>query len=158
ADVPALREAESERHRLLEAVVALLDRAAAARPLALVLDDLQWADRPTLLLLRHLLRAPGRSPVCVLASYRHTEVDEDHALRQLTAGLHRERRFDRIELAGLDERETEALVCSRLERVAPGFVRELRRLTDGNPFFIGELLRSLPDGSDPGPLRSGEVP
>src|SRR5262249_60674841 len=61
---------EQERYRLFESVCAFLVNAARATPLVLVLDDLHWADKPSLLLLRHLVRRLGESPLLLLGPSR----------------------------------------------------------------------------------------
>ena len=63
---PPVGEPETERYRLFEAVVGLLEAISSRAPILLVLDDLHWADRPTLLLLRHLARAPGPAHLLIL--------------------------------------------------------------------------------------------
>lgn len=141
---------EALRYRLFEAVVALLTRASRRWPLLLVLDDLHWADKPTLLLLRHLLRHPQLAHLLVLGTFRHVEVGREHPLVELLADLRRERRYDRLTLAGLDETDTQALVTDRLGiDVTPGFIRRLQEQTEGNVFFIEETLRALADSDMP---------
>ncbi|HEU0317093.1 MAG TPA: AAA family ATPase, partial [Solirubrobacteraceae bacterium] len=135
---------ESERFLLFEAVTRLVGRACRVRPLLLILDDLHWADKPTLLLLRHMMRLTDRARLMVLGVFRDVDVNADHPLVELVADLRWERRVERHALEGLDEAETDALVAERLEAQAtPGFVRGLRTQTEGNPFFIEEALRSL---------------
>ena len=138
------------RYRLFEAVVAVFCRASRRWPLLLVLDDLHWADKPTLLLLRHLLRHPELGRVLVVGTFRHVEVGRDHPLVDLLTDLRRERRYDRLMLGGLDEADAETLVADRLGMEAtPGFVRRLREQTEGNAFFIEETLRALVDSGVP---------
>jgi len=149
------QDPDSERYLLFEAVARLVDRAASRRPLLIVLDDLHWADKPTLLLLRHMLRLPGSSRLMVLGIFRDVEVDPEHPLVELIADMRRERRFERLALEGLDERETDELVAARLDASpSAGFVRGLRTQTEGNPFFIEEALRSLVESRA---VRSGVV-
>ncbi len=127
----------SERFVLFEAVARLLALASGTRPVLLVLDYLHWADKPTLLLVRHMLRLVGPSRLMLLGIFRDVDVADDHALTELIADLHREHRVERIVLDGLDERETDALVAARLAAHASGaFVRGLRMQTEGNPFFM----------------------
>ncbi len=146
---------DGERYTLFEAVARLVDRATRRRPLLIVLDDLHWADKPTLLLLRHMLRLSGLSRLMLLGIFRDVEVDPDHPLVELIADMRRERRFERLALEGLDESETDALVAARLDATASaGFVRGLRAQTEGNPFFIEEALRSLVEARA---VRSGAV-
>src|SRR6185369_10433802 len=85
---PAKADPDTERHRLHTAVSDLLDRVARRRPILLVIEDAQWADVPTLLLLRHLARAAG-GPVLLLATFRDAEVDMPEALAHALADLRR---------------------------------------------------------------------
>jgi DNA-binding SARP family transcriptional activator len=138
------------RYRLFEAVAALLTRASRTWPLLLVLDDLHWADKPTLLLLRHLLRHPELAHLLVVGTFRHVEVGRDHPLVDILTDLRRERRYDRLTLGGLDEAETQTLVVDRLGvEGTPSFVRRLREQTEGNAFFLEETLRALADSGLP---------
>ncbi len=147
-DAPETRE--SERYLLFEAIVALLSAGAATRPVLLVLDDLHWADKPTVLLLRQLLRAPAAS-VMVLATTRPDGLEADQPLSHLIADLHRQHdasRLERVLLDGLDEGETAALVSARDERpIDDEFVSLLHGETGGNPFFIEEAMLAL-SGAD----------
>ena len=125
---------EALRYRLFEAVVALLTRASRRWPLLLVLDDLHWAHKPTLLLLRHLLRHPHLARVLVAGAFRHVEVGREHPLVDLLADLRRERRYDRITLGGLDETDTRGVIADRLAiEVTPGFVPRLPRRRRATP-------------------------
>ena len=137
-------EDQTLRYRLFEAVTALLVAASRRSPLLLILDDLHWADKPTLLLLRHLLRHPRLTGLLVVGTFRHVEVGIDHPLVDLLNDLRRERRYDRLTLPGLDDDATQAFVADRLGRpVTPEFVRRLREQTEGNVFFIEETIRAL---------------
>jgi hypothetical protein len=137
-------EADTLRYRLFEAVTELLCIATRRSPLLLILDDLHWADKPTLLLLRHLLRDARLTHLLVVGTFRHVEVSREHPLLDLLANLRRERRYDRLTLTGLDDAATHALVTDRLGRPAsPEFVRRLREQTEGNAFFIEETIRAL---------------
>ncbi len=86
-DLPAaLRsDPETERYRLFDAVAVWLASASAQAPLLLVLDDLQWAAKPTLLLLRHVVRSPETARLLVIGTYRDTELDHDHPLLEILA-------------------------------------------------------------------------
>ena len=135
-------EPEAERYRLFEAVVGLLSSASQQAPILLVLDDLHWADRPTLLLLRHLARAPRPERLMVLIAFR-AEAATD-VLYDALAELSREGLSIQLDIAGLSERETAELVRLRAgERPSSAFTREIHRETEGNPFFVGEVIRNL---------------
>jgi DNA-binding SARP family transcriptional activator len=135
-------EGESGRYRAFEAARALVEGAAARRPALLVLDDLHWADRPTLLLLRHLGRMVERAPVLVLGTYRDTDVDRAHPLATTLADLRREHPVVTIPLAGLSEPEVADLL-GEAPGAGEGLVAALRARTSGNPFFLTELARDL---------------
>ena len=98
----------TERYRLFDAVSEVLDDIARDQPVLLVLDDLHWADKPTLLMLRQMVRAAGESPLLIVATIRDTE-RADGAGRHARE-LRREHFFERIELRGLDEDDATALI------------------------------------------------
>jgi DNA-binding SARP family transcriptional activator/tetratricopeptide (TPR) repeat protein len=138
------------RYRLFEAVASLLRTASARAPVLLILDDLHWADKPSLLLLRHLLRHQKLENVLIVGTFRRVEVGLDHPLLALLSDLRRERRYDRLTVAGLDEDATRALVADRLGRpVTAKFIRRLCRQTEGNAFFIEETIRALVESGLP---------
>ncbi len=140
---PMDSEPETERYRLFEAVVGLMSEISATAPVLLVLDDLQWADRPTLLLLRHLARAPNRGRVLVLGAYRGTEARMG-GLADALAELRRDRLVTQIDVPGLGESDTAELVRLRTgTQPATSFGRALHEETEGNPFFIEEIVRHL---------------
>lgn len=144
----ALVDRRTLRYQMFEAAVSVITRASAMRPLLLVLDDLQWADRLTLLLLRHVLRHAEGAPLLVLGTFRDVEVPRDHPLNDLMSNLRRERHYDQLRLAGLDETSTGALVADRLGIDSTRrFVQRLQQQTHGNPFFIEETLRALADAA-----------
>lgn len=133
---------ETMRYQVFEAVVSLLVRRSRDVPLLVVLDDLQWADQPTLLLMRHVLRRAEGARLLVLGTFR-----PDKSRQPLTgflADLRRERLYDRLNLVGLDEDGTRQLVADRAGiQTTSAFIDRLHRQTDGNPFFIEEILRAL---------------
>jgi len=142
AAAPAPGEPETQRYRLFEAMTGFFAGVAAGAPLLLVLDDFQWADKPTLLLLRHLLRSAADAPALVLAAYRDVEVSA--TLDDLLTEVRRDPQVERIELTGLNEDETTAIVAAGSSlRPRPGFVAQLHDRTGGNPLYIQELLRDL---------------
>ena len=140
---------EREQFRLFEAVASLLRAVADEHELILVLDDLQWADAPTLLLLRHVVRATEGSSLLILGTYRGTEVDEAHPLEQALAELRRARTLETIALPGLGDQEVAALISSQAGRSASAaVVQSIVDRTRGNPFFVEELLRDVGSEDD----------
>src|SRR3954465_73487 len=139
-------EADAQRFRFFDAVAALLAELGAEAPVVLVFDDLHWADRPTLQLLRHLVRAPAPRRVLYLGTYRESEISERHLLHELIGDLRREGTLRRLELSGLSEPEGGELVIALAAAPASqSFVRALAGETDGNPFFIEEVVRHIRD-------------
>ena len=140
-------DSDTERFLLFAAVVGLLDTMAKGQPVVLVLDDLQWADKGSLLLLRHLAAAEQAMRVLVLGTYRDSELAQTHPLTDTLAALHCLRGVSRIELAGLDNSEVvallEAAAGQSLDAAGVGLAHAVYRETDGNPFFVSELLRHL---------------
>ena len=145
---PGLRsDPETERYRLFDAVAAWLGAASGDQPLLLVLDDLHWAAKPTLLLLRHVSRSPEAPRLLMVCTYRDTELGHHHPLADLLADLRRQVGVERIELSGLDE----AAIITFLEEVGGHHLDEgnlamakaIHEGTEGNPFFVREVIRHL---------------
>jgi tetratricopeptide (TPR) repeat protein len=145
APEPRNTDGDTERYLLFSAVVGLLNAEQSQRPVVLLLDDIQWADTPTLLLLRHLVASDLRLRLTVIATFRSTELDDEHPLAKLLADLHREPDVTRVDLTGL-----EAEAVAELARDATGqeltgasmdAARALQRRTSGNAFFVTEMLR-----------------
>ena len=95
---PLAGDPEGARHRLFEAVAALLFEAAQERPVVLLLDDLHWADTATLLLLKYVARYPRAGRLMIVGSYRETDVAAQHPLAGVLADLARERLGERLAL------------------------------------------------------------
>jgi AAA ATPase domain len=157
---PTRADPETERYALFDAVVALLEAASADAPVVLILDDLHWAAKPTLLLLRHLLRFGDRARVQIVGTYRSTDLDRSHPLAAMLADLHRgagSGTANRLALSGLDEDDVSAYVTEagyNDEELA----RALASVTGGNPFFLIEALRHVDETGgvwDPTTLPQG---
>ena len=113
-------------------------------PCLLVLDDLHWSDRGTLLFLRHFVRSARAGSLLVVGLYRDTELGRQHPLADLLADLRRDRVSERISLNGLSLSETTALVEARTGHTPPErFAHQLYEETEGNPFFVEEVLNHL---------------
>ena len=141
---PAL-EPEQARFRLFTSITNFLKNAAQSQLLLLVLDDLHWADRSSLLLLEFLVREIQSSPLLVLGTYRDVEVSRRHPLAETLGSLIRERRFLRVQLPGLAEPEVEQLIQrAAVVRPPPGLSADIHQRTEGNPLFVTEIIRMLP--------------
>lgn len=137
-----------QRFRVFEAVADFLRTAGAAAGLMIVLDDVQWADPASLLLLTHLARDIAAAGVVLVATYRDTETGGREPLRQALAALAREPAVTRLRLVGLSEAEVGTLLAGVTGRQAPAdTTAAVSRRTQGNPFFVAELARLLADGA-----------
>ncbi|HVO24181.1 MAG TPA: protein kinase, partial [Candidatus Margulisiibacteriota bacterium] len=146
------QEPEAERYRLLEAVTSFLVNASKTAPILLVLDDIHWADKPSLILLQHLARRLPASRMLVVGTYRDIELDRRHPLSEVLGQLRRERLYERILLRGLDIDGVQALLAARAQLTAAGktevprpLAAALQEQTEGNPFFIEETILHLVD-------------
>ena len=148
---PIASDPRSEEHLLFEATASWLVELASAQRVVLVLDDLHWADKPTLLLLQHVLRAgtaAGRAcGLLVLGTYRDTDIDRSHPLSSVLADLRRMPNVERRPVAGLNESEVEQFIATAaghdLDEHSRALADAIYAETEGNPFFVGEVLRHL---------------
>jgi len=141
-------EAEGERLRLFESVTTFVKNAAKARPLLVVVEDLHWADKPSLLVLQYLLRGIADARVLVIGTYRDVDVDRDHPLAETLAALARQQNYRRVSLHGLSEGDVEELLLAieSSEEIRGGgqpLSATLYQETEGNPFFMHEVLSHL---------------
>jgi DNA-binding SARP family transcriptional activator/tetratricopeptide (TPR) repeat protein len=146
ADIPPPLELppEQERHYLFNALRDVFARAAATRPLLLVLDDLHWADEGTLLLVEHLAERLPRLPVVAVGTYRDTEVTPDHRMARPMENLLRRHLAQRISLQRLPEAGVAALLRALGgQDPPPSLVAAVHSETQGNPFFTEEVFKHL---------------
>ncbi len=135
-------EPEQARFRLFDGITLYLKKAARRRPVLIVLDDLQWADRSSLLLLQFLARELGNAALAVLCLYRPIEMAADGAATAAMTALRRE--GEALHLGGLTESEVRDLVTEVSDQKVPAtFTRALFERTAGHPFFLVEILRHL---------------
>ena len=141
---PVPLDGDAERLRLFEAVCAFVRNAAADAPLVLLLDDLHWADKPSLLMLQYMARNLRHDRVLIVGTYRDVELDRAHPLADAVASLRRERLYERVLVRGLPPDEVKALIDAVDNQDSPtAFAELIHRETEGNPFFVVEILRNL---------------
>ena len=134
----------TDRQRLMELAAMFFRRLAAERPLLVVLDDLHWADPASLELLVYLRRRLRDAPLLLLAAYRDTDVDDEHPLAAAVSELNRLRLADELHLRRLPQAATADLLRALLGgAVVPGLVAAIHAQSEGNPFFVEELVRAL---------------
>jgi DNA-binding CsgD family transcriptional regulator len=135
---------ETERCLLFEAVTSLVGDLARESGLVLSLDDLHWADKSSLLLLQHLARRLDGLRVLVIGTFRDVEVDPTHPLSVVLSNLRRDGACQRLSVDGLPEEQVKGIIDAVARPGAPAaLVRALHRQTDGNPFFLKEIVLHL---------------
>ena len=148
---PITSDPRSEEHLLFEATASWLVELSSADPVVLVLDDLHWADKPTLVLLQHVLRAGAAAGegcrLLVLGTYRDTDIDRSHPLAGVLADLRRLPVVSRHPVGGLSESEVEQFIATaaghELDGETLAMAETVYAETEGNPFFVAEVLRHL---------------
>lgn len=134
--------ADRKRFMLFDALNQHLQRASEARPLLLVLDDCHAADPASMLFLKFVSRGLRKHRAMLLATYRATEVSTNPVLASLFAEIARD--GERLHLEGISSDDVENLLKAGLgHRPESSLVKQLYHATDGNPFFLGELIRLI---------------
>jgi tetratricopeptide (TPR) repeat protein len=136
---------EHERDRMFEAVSQFIINVSKEAPLLVVLDDLQWTDQTSLLLLHYLARGIYKTPLLLLGAYRDTDVDEKHPLSPVLTELNRERLLQSVPLKRMSFNDVSEMIRQILEQdnVSKEFCELIYKKTGGNPFFVEEVIKSL---------------
>ena len=136
---------EHERDRLFEAVSQFITNISREAPLLVVLDDLQWTDQSSLMLLHYLARGVHKEHLLFVGAYRETEIDEKHPLSPVLTELNRERLLEAVSLRRMSPGDVSEMIKQILEQdyVLGEFCELVYRKTGGNPFFVEEVIKSL---------------
>ncbi|MGW6979787.1 helix-turn-helix transcriptional regulator [Streptomyces sp. NPDC054932] len=154
-DTPRGPHDEESTARLFELTVRMLERLAADRTVVLVLEDLHWADTSTRHLLSYLFRTLGSGRLVIVATYRADDVHRRHPLRPLLAELDRLRTVQRIELSRFNRAEVRRQLAGILAaQPDEDFVDSVFDRSDGNAFFVEELVASKESGCRTGLTES----
>jgi DNA-binding CsgD family transcriptional regulator len=139
-----LKDTAEARFRMFDAIRRLLAGACEHQPLVLVLDDLHWADAPSLRLLEFLAPEIADIALMLVGTYRATELSRQHPLSNTLGGLARAPHIARVNLAGLSVEEAQAFITAACGAMPPAwFIRSLHQQTEGNPLFLREIVRFL---------------
>ena len=142
--LPPKLDPDQARFRLFDSITSFLRNASLQSPLVLVLDDLHWADQPSLLLLQFLARELADTRILLVGTYRDVEVGRTHPLEKTLAELARSQRADRVLLRGLTEDDVARFLSLSAGRTPPdALIEAVYRETEGNPFFVHEVVRLL---------------
>ncbi|HEY5024157.1 MAG TPA: AAA family ATPase [Acidimicrobiales bacterium] len=144
---PQSTDPDTERYLLYASAVGLFGLACVQTPVLLVLDDLHWADKPSLQLLRHIVANTSGARLLIFGTYRDAELSASHPLTEALGGLLREPGVSSLHLKGLDDTGVIAFMEEAaghgLDDAGVGLAHQVYRETDGNPFFVAEMLRNL---------------
>jgi predicted ATPase len=141
---PSERTDESAQFLLFEAYTQFVRRESAQVPWVVVLDDLHWADKPTLQLLQYLARELANMRVLIVGTYRDTELARTHPLSDALAELNRSGAFQRVVLRGLSRPEVGEYIRQRSNvPVAAAVCDRIYEETEGNPFFLSQIVNLM---------------
>ena len=142
---PADMDGDQARFRLFDSFAGFLAGASSARPLVIVLDDLHWADEPSLLLLRFVARRLAGSGLLLIGTYRDVELGRHHPLADTLGDLAGVDGVRRVGLKGLDPSGIADFIelTAGVDRPPPDLAAAIHDQTGGNPFFIGEVVRLM---------------
>jgi len=146
--LPAL-DAEQEKRRLFAALAHCLRAATLGQPLLLLVEDLHWSDESSLDFLLYVLRHATAQPLLLIGTYRSDELTP--ALRSWLVQIDRERRAQELALPRLTRDDVAAMlrvIFAQRRPVRAEFLDTIFRLTDGNPFYVEEVLKSLVAAGD----------
>jgi predicted ATPase len=136
---------EQERDRLFEAVSQFMINLSKETPLLIILDDLQWTDQSSLLLMHYLARGVYNQTLLLLGAYRDTDIDEKHPLSPVLTELNRERLLQSAPIKRMALNDVSEMIKHILEQddVPREFCELVYDKTRGNPFFVEEVMKSL---------------
>ncbi|HWD10039.1 MAG TPA: AAA family ATPase, partial [Actinomycetota bacterium] len=154
---PVAPDPRQERFRLFDSIATFLSRAAANQPILIVLDDLQSADTPSLLLLEFLASELGGSRLLLVGTHRDNKLPAGHPLDSTLAGLDLQQLSESITLSGLSQADVGRFIeIAGATEPPEALVSAVFRQTEGNPLFVREVVRLLasegrlkPDAANP---------
>jgi tetratricopeptide (TPR) repeat protein len=144
----AIADSSPARFRAFDAIRQLFHQAAQQAPITLILDNLHWADAPSLALLEFLSQELLSSRLLIVATYRDADASRKTPLHRTLGGLRRDSDIERVHLARLSQSAI-GEVAERLCDVclSQSAINLIFQKTDGNPFFAIELIKVLVDES-----------
>jgi tetratricopeptide (TPR) repeat protein len=135
---------EGHRFRMFEAFTGLIRALTRRAPVLLAIEDIQWADEGSMLMLRYLVRSARDIALCSIVTCCETELQQVRWSAELLADLRREASATRVELAGLADDGIRCFVDEWMGQSAPAnLIRFVTESTQGNPLFMTEMLRHL---------------
>jgi DNA-binding SARP family transcriptional activator/tetratricopeptide (TPR) repeat protein len=144
-DLPEIPKIDGGKLRLHEAFARVLESLARRRPVAVILEDMHWANADTLDAIEHLARRAGSSHIVLVATYRPEEASTEHPLREMRRNLQREHRATVLSLGPLDRAAIGALVAEAApDAAAPEELADaVFRASEGNALFAWQLVQGF---------------
>jgi class 3 adenylate cyclase/DNA-binding CsgD family transcriptional regulator len=134
----------SDQFLLFSKIANVLAQYASQRTLILVIDDLHWADKSSLLLLSHICRRLSQQAMLVIGTYRDIEITRKHPLFESLGDISRQATLRRIALKGLSEQDVSGFIENTVSQTLdPEILKSLYEKTEGNPLFVSEVARIL---------------
>ena len=135
---------EQQRRYFFNALAAFISRASARFPLLLIMDDVHWADEPTLLLIEHMASLMSKLRILGIGTYRDVELEVSRPLAASIERMLRARTLERFSLHRFDRDGVATMVEALATKPAPpAIVDAIYSETEGNPFFVEEVFRHL---------------
>ena len=151
--------AEESRFPIYDSLLRLLERRAEANRLMIVIDNLHLADTPSLRILEFIAPELESHGILVVGTYRDIELSRSHPLSETLGRLVSQSGFRRIRLGGLDVDEVATFAEELCGHPVPaGLIAAIHRQTEGNPFYVGEVVRHLIEGSYLGKGSAAPLP
>ncbi len=132
---------DEHRYRVHHAILESIRDAASIRPIVITFDDIQWMDQLSRDVLFQLISGLGTAPVMILGAWRTPISDRDSSFLASVANLYRDPAIHWLDVTGMDEPEVAAMVTQLGRTASPAVIRQLTADTNGNPFFISEIVR-----------------
>ncbi len=128
----------------------MLEKKASDKPLVIFLDDLQWADRSTILVINYLANKISGSPILFIGTYRPEDIDGSHPVNELISHLTRENLLEKIDLEPLEKKHVRKITQRLIGRIdiPDYFIDILYEITDGNPLFARECVKHMLEEGD----------
>ncbi len=152
-----------ERSRIFDEVYLTIEKIAEKEPLLLIIDDLQWVDEATLQLLHYMARKIRTYRVLICCAYSEDEIvpigGKEHPVTRMLERMTPEHLFSTIKLKGLDKEGIAHIIRTMLNMpdVPIAFIENLYQQSEGNPFFVAEVIRSLQDEGIVGYIKEGDI-
>lgn len=135
---------EQQRRFLFNAYRSFVERSARMTPIVAVLEDLHWADEPTLLLLQHLAQTLPSTPMLLIGTYRDMELQTARPFAKMLETLLRQKQATRMTLRRLPVGGVQSMLAAMSgQPPPPSLARVVFEETEGNPFFVEEVFRHL---------------